>query len=71
MSLVIGRAKHIVSANIFGISKFHQWVALRPKIEIGVSAADPNFAQIKKQTLYGHNTARTGLFGVISVYLLI
>ena len=65
VSFVIGRAKHLVSAKIFGISKFCQQVALRPKIEIIVGAADTNFVQIKKQTLYGHNTASNGPFGVI------
>ena len=65
VSFVIGRAKPLVSAKIFGILKFHQWVALCPKIEIGVGNADTDFVQIKKQTLYDHNTASTGPFGTI------
>ena len=40
-------------------------VALCPKIEIAVGAADTDFVLIKKQTLFGHNTASTGPFGAI------
>ena len=35
------------------------------EIEIAVGAADTDFVLIKKQTLFGHNTASTGPFGVI------
>ena len=34
-------------------------------LSAGRATAENNFVQIKKQTLYGHNTARTGPFGVI------
>ena len=65
--VVIGRDNHVVIAKIFGISKFCQVVALRPKIEIAVGTADTDFVLFKKQNLFDRNTASTGPFGAIYV----
>jgi hypothetical protein len=52
VQFVVGRAKHLVSAKIFGNKKFRQWVALCPKIKIPVGVANTDFVYIKRNRTF-------------------